>query len=195
MDNTKVTIHHLFRLTGLSFFVLMHTVSSLGICQGMSWQHLNQPWGWIGVILLSLSLSLSSSARLAGIDVIYRFIYLEHTRNLTKSIPLQPSFLPSFPNLLRRFRGGSSLGEVLGRWELHSQLPSRQGMLPQGASLPASAVGRGSWEYRMYPPMTGFAVQCHTRQCVLHSAIGEACLTCVQCSRHVLRKRERHSLV
>ena len=23
----------------------------------MSWQHLNQPWGWIGVILLSLSLS------------------------------------------------------------------------------------------------------------------------------------------
>ena len=26
------------------------------ICQGMSWQHLNQPWGWIGVILLFLSL-------------------------------------------------------------------------------------------------------------------------------------------
>ena len=23
--------------------VLMHTVSSFGICQGMSWQHLNQP--------------------------------------------------------------------------------------------------------------------------------------------------------
>ena len=34
------------------------SVSSFGICQGMSWQHLNQPWGWIGVILLS-SLSLT----------------------------------------------------------------------------------------------------------------------------------------
>ena len=40
------------------------------ICQGMSWQHLNQPWGWIGVILLSLPLSLSLSARLAEADVI-----------------------------------------------------------------------------------------------------------------------------
>ena len=28
-------------LIGLSFFVLMHTVSFFGICQGMSWQHLN----------------------------------------------------------------------------------------------------------------------------------------------------------
>ena len=28
---------------GMSFFVLMHTVLSFGICQGMSWQHLNQP--------------------------------------------------------------------------------------------------------------------------------------------------------
>ena len=45
---------------GLSFFVLMHTISSFGICQGMSWEHLNQPWGWIGVILLSLS-SLASA--------------------------------------------------------------------------------------------------------------------------------------
>ena len=27
----------------------------------MSWQHLNQPWCWIGVILLFLSLSLSLS--------------------------------------------------------------------------------------------------------------------------------------
>ena len=35
----------------------MHIVSSYGICQGMSWQHLNQPWGWIGAILFSLSLS------------------------------------------------------------------------------------------------------------------------------------------
>ena len=30
-------------LIGLSSFVLMHTVSSFGICQGMSWQHLDQP--------------------------------------------------------------------------------------------------------------------------------------------------------
>ena len=42
----------------LVFFVFMHTVSSFGICQGMSWQHLNQPWGWIIVIYISLSLSL-----------------------------------------------------------------------------------------------------------------------------------------
>ena len=33
----------LYCLIGLSFFVSMHTVSSFGICQGMSWQHLNQP--------------------------------------------------------------------------------------------------------------------------------------------------------
>ena len=33
----------LYQLIGLSFFVLMHIVSSFGICQGMSWQHLNQP--------------------------------------------------------------------------------------------------------------------------------------------------------
>ena len=39
---------------GLSFFVLVHTVSSFGICQGMSWQHLNQPCGGIVVILLQL---------------------------------------------------------------------------------------------------------------------------------------------
>ena len=33
----------LYRLIGLSFFVLMHIGSSFGICQGMSWQHLHQP--------------------------------------------------------------------------------------------------------------------------------------------------------
>ena len=33
--------------------LLMHTVSSFGICQGMSWQHLNPPWDWIGVLPLS----------------------------------------------------------------------------------------------------------------------------------------------
>ena len=37
------------------FFLFPH------LCQGMSWQHLNQPQGWIGVISLSLSLSLSLS--------------------------------------------------------------------------------------------------------------------------------------
>ena len=31
----------------------------------MSWQHLNQPQGWIGVISLSLSLSVSA----AGLDI------------------------------------------------------------------------------------------------------------------------------
>ena len=30
-----------------------------GICQEMSWQHLNQPQGWIGVIYIYISLSLS----------------------------------------------------------------------------------------------------------------------------------------
>ena len=35
----------------------MHIVSSFEICQGMSWQHLSLPYGWKGVILLSLSLS------------------------------------------------------------------------------------------------------------------------------------------
>ena len=30
-------------LTHRLVLVLMHTVSSFGICQGMSWQHLNQP--------------------------------------------------------------------------------------------------------------------------------------------------------
>ena len=34
---------HTSLIIGLSFFVLMHTFSSFGICQGMSWQHLNQP--------------------------------------------------------------------------------------------------------------------------------------------------------
>ena len=29
----------------------MHTVPSFGICQGMSWQYLNQPCGWIGSTL------------------------------------------------------------------------------------------------------------------------------------------------
>ena len=33
----------LYWLLGLSFFVLVHTVSCSGICQGLSWQHLNQP--------------------------------------------------------------------------------------------------------------------------------------------------------
>ena len=44
---------------GLVLLCVDDTVSSYGICQGMSWQHLNQPQVWIGVISLSLSLSLS----------------------------------------------------------------------------------------------------------------------------------------
>ena len=43
-----------------SLYHLLHTVSSCGICQGMSWQHLNQPC-LAGKVYYPLSLSLSLS--------------------------------------------------------------------------------------------------------------------------------------
>ena len=46
----NVDINEIVVSTGTSCI----TIASFGICQGMSWQHVNQPWGWIGVILLSL---------------------------------------------------------------------------------------------------------------------------------------------
>ena len=59
----------LYCLIGLSFFVLMHTISSFGICQGMSWQHLNQPCvaGYVYYLSLSLSLSMLGRAYLATV--------------------------------------------------------------------------------------------------------------------------------
>ena len=58
----------LYGLMGLSIFVLMHTVSSFGICQGMSWQHLHQPCvaGLVEHSSLSLSLPPSPSLLLPG---------------------------------------------------------------------------------------------------------------------------------
>ena len=58
-ESRRTGVIHFLR--GLSVFVLMHTVSPFGICQGMSCQHLTQPYGWISVIYISLSLFSSSN--------------------------------------------------------------------------------------------------------------------------------------
>ena len=43
----------------------------LPVSVSMSWQHLNQPWGWIGVILLSLSLSPALCGWIGAILYLY----------------------------------------------------------------------------------------------------------------------------
>ena len=66
--------------SGLCLFLVLPI---FGICQGMSWHHLNQPQGWIGVISLSLSTylfgvfrvcSTSTSSCLTVLSCLYAFL-------------------------------------------------------------------------------------------------------------------------